>query len=74
MVATSVFLTIAVAEKTMKNKRIKSEKDTIKFRRTWIIHPETRIKESVKIYNRSAEKQKLDYNEDYDQGDNDYYE
>jgi len=31
----------------------------IKIRRTWLINPKTRIKESKKVYKRSREKQRI---------------
>ena len=35
------------------------KKDRIKFRRTWNINPETKVKDSLKRYNRVENKQEL---------------
>ena len=38
---------------------MKKKKKKIRIRRTWKIHPATKIKNSNKIYKRSKEKQKV---------------
>ena len=54
----------------MKNSRVKKVKGSFKIRKTWEIHPATRIKDSDKIYDRNAEKHiKLQDLEDYNIGD-----
>lgn len=59
------------------NKRIKKIKGDYRIRRTWDIHPATRIKDSDKIYDRKQEKrreQRLLDLDDHTVGDNGYYD